>query len=72
MNDFENLLFNESFLLKNQIKWKRSLSEAKIALVEEVYTLTDNDNKRELIYNKQNKLIGTKAYKIDTNKNIIK
>jgi hypothetical protein len=36
-----------------------------------LYTLKITENKRQLIY-KNNKLIGTKAYKIDSNKIINK
>jgi hypothetical protein len=35
-----------------------------------LYTLKITDNKRELIYDKNNKLIGTKSYKIDNNKKL--
>ena len=46
----------------------KSLSKAEIQLLEQVYTLQVTDNKRELIYDKNNKLIGTRAYVIDNSK----
>ena len=69
MDDFKNLLNKDVLLQKSQTKWTKSLSEGYIALLEQVYTLKVTENKRQLIY-KNNKLIGTKAYKIDNNKSI--
>jgi DNA polymerase type B, organellar and viral len=71
INDFENLLYKDALIEKSQTKWFRKISEAKINLLEEIYTLKVNENKRKLIYNKKGKLIGTKAYKINKNKEII-
>lgn len=68
MKDFENLLYRDVLIEKSQTKWRRNLTEGQINLVNELYTLKVNDNKRELIYNKNNKFIGTKAYIIDNNK----
>jgi hypothetical protein len=48
----------------------RSISEGQIKLLEQVYTLTVTDNKREIIYNKNKKFIKTKSYKINKNKDI--
>jgi hypothetical protein len=50
----------------------RKLSEGHIQLMEQLYTLKVTDNKRELIYDKNNKLIRSKAYIINNNKDIIK
>jgi hypothetical protein len=71
MNDFKSLLKKDALLLKHQNKWKRNLSEGHINILEQVYTLKVTDNKRKLIY-KNNKLIGTKAYKIVKTKDISK
>jgi hypothetical protein len=71
MNDFENLLYKDALIEKSQTKWFRNISEAKINLLEEIYTLKLNDNKRKLIYNKKGKLIRTEAYKINKDKEII-
>ena len=68
--DFENLLVKNVFIEKSQTKWFRNLSEGKINLLNQIYTIKVNDNKRELIY-KNNKLIATKAYKINKDKKII-
>ena len=51
-------------------KWFRKLSDGKINLLEELYTLEVNDNKRQLIYDKNNKLIATKPYIINNSKDI--
>jgi hypothetical protein len=51
-------------------KWFRKLSEAKINILEQVYTLKVTDNKRELIYDNNNKLIGTRTYKISNDKTV--
>jgi hypothetical protein len=69
MNDFETLLNKDVFIQKHQSKWFRNLSEGKINILEQVYTLKVTENKRQLIY-KNNKLIGTKPYKIYSDKDI--
>jgi hypothetical protein len=70
-NDFENLLFKESFLEKIQTKWIKNFSDAHIEVRNEMYTLQVTDNKRKLIYDNNNKLIGTTPYIINDNKEII-
>jgi hypothetical protein len=67
--DFENLLVKDFSIQKSQTKWTRNLTEGKIHLLNELYTLKVTENKRKLIY-KNNKLVGTKPYKIDSNKKI--
>jgi hypothetical protein len=71
MKDFEQLLYKDANLKKHQTKWIRNLSEGHIKLLNQVYTLSVTDNKRQLIY-KNNKFIETKAYKINKNKDISK
>ena len=66
--DFENLLFKDFKLVKSHKKWHRSLSDSKIDILNELYTLKINDNKRRLIFNKNGKLISTKSYKINKTK----
>ncbi len=66
--DFENLLFKDVLIEKSQTKRFRNLSEGKINILEEIYTLKVNDNKRKLIYDKNNKLIATESYKINSDK----
>jgi hypothetical protein len=68
MKDFDQLLYKDAFIKKSQTKWMRNLSEGQIKLLEQVYTLKVTDNKRELIYNKKGKLIGTKPYVINKSK----
>jgi len=72
MKDFEQLLYKDSFIEKYQTKWTRNLSEGyiNINILNQLYTLKVTENKRQLIYNKNGKLIGTKAYKIDESKDI--
>jgi len=70
IQDFESLLYKDTTMKKTQTKWMRSLSEGQIKLLEQVYTLTVTDNKREIIYNKNQKFIKTKSYKINQNKDI--
>ena len=71
LNDFEQLLYKDSIIKKSQSKWFRKLSEAKIEIIEELYSIKINENKRKLVYDKNNKLISTTAYKINKDKIII-
>ena len=66
-SDFESLLYKDAFLEKHQTKWFRNISEAQINVLEQVYTLKVTENKRKLIYT-NNKLVGTKAYRITKSK----
>ena len=43
--DFKKLLFKDALIEKSQSKWFRKLSEGKINILEEIYTLKVNDNK---------------------------
>lgn len=47
-----------------QLKLRKFLNKSHIEVLEQVYTLQVTDNKRELIYDKNNKLIATNHYKI--------
>lgn len=69
-NDFIDLLNKNSYLEKSQIKWRKNLQEASISVINQLYTLKVTDNKRNLIYNENNKLIGTIPYTINENKEI--
>lgn len=42
-----------------------------INIKEEIYSIMLNNNKRQLIFDDNNKLKNTKPYRIDNNKNII-
>jgi hypothetical protein len=69
-NDFKNLL-NKNFIVKKyHKKWIRNLSESKINIIAQIYSIKVTDNKRLLIYDNNNKLISTENYKIDKNKSI--
>jgi hypothetical protein len=65
INDFENLLFKESLLQKLQTKWKQNLGNGNISILNQLYTLQVTSNKRKLIYNENDKLIGTTPYIIN-------
>ena len=71
LHDFENLLYKNAFISKSNVKWTKNLAEGHIKLIKHMYTIQTNDNKRKLIYNKNGKLIGTKAYRINENKDFI-
>ncbi len=60
---------NKSLIL-DQDKWFRSIKEGNITIKKQLYTLLPTENKRQLIY-KNNKLIATKPFIIDFNRNII-
>jgi hypothetical protein len=49
----------------------KNISEGTISILDQLYTLKVTDNKRKLIYSKNNELIGSKPYIIDPDKNII-
>lgn len=55
MNDFED-------------KWFRNISESKINILDQLYTIKVTNNKRRLIYDVNSKLIGTKSYIINREK----
>jgi len=69
--DFENLLVKDFIIEKTQTKWSKNLTEGKINLLNELYTLKTTDNKRQLVY-KNNKLVETKSYRINKDKTIKK
>ena len=71
-DDFINLLFEKSFLEKTQTKWIKNLTGGNIEVRNDLYTLKITNNKRELIYNKDNELINTIPYNIDHDKEINK
>lgn len=71
ITDFKNLLIKDALIEKQQKKWRRNLSSGYINIIEQLYTLKVTENKRKLIY-KNSKLVGTKAYKIASDKTILK
>jgi acylphosphatase len=71
MEDFNNLLFKESFIQKFQDKWVKNLSDGYIEVMNQAYKMKVTENKRRLIYDSNNKLIGTKPFIINSNIEII-
>jgi hypothetical protein len=54
----------------NHEKWFRNLSKGEITIKNQIYKLAATSNKRQLVY-KRGKLIGTKPFIINKNKEII-
>lgn len=61
----------QSFLEKLQIKWIKNLALGNIQIRDDLYTLQVTNNKRKLIYDKNNKLIGSIPYIISEIKEIL-
>jgi hypothetical protein len=59
-----SLLKENSNLRINQEKWLRSYENGTIQIRDQVYTLAQTDNKRELVF-KDGRAIGTKAFRIN-------
>jgi hypothetical protein len=59
MQDFKNLLIRDHKIELHHDKWFRKLSEGKINIKDQIYTLISTDNKRKFIYD-HNKIVGTK------------
>jgi hypothetical protein len=57
----KTLLYSPTIQI-HQDKWYRDFSEATIHIIDQPYTLTPTDNKRELIFDSCGKLIGTRPY----------
>lgn len=64
------LLNKNSSLVFNQIKSFKDSSLGTINLLEQTYNLIPTENKRELVYSKDGKLIATRPYVINKNKTI--
>jgi len=62
MDDFESLLMKDSSIKINHDKWYKSLEDSTITVKDQIYTLKVTSNKRNLIYDSNNKLINTKPY----------
>jgi hypothetical protein len=71
LENFESLLYKESFLEKFQNKWIKNLSNGSIEIRDELYTLKVTDNKRKLIYDENSKLMNSVPYIINDNKEIV-
>jgi len=68
--DFQDLLIRNNSIIKSQDKWYKSIEDSTIIIKNQLYTIQQTDNKRQLIYNTSNKLIASKAYKINISKDI--
>src|SRR6266498_3834613 len=64
INLFESLLFKNKFIELKQTKWFKSLADANITINEQLYSLKATENKRELVYDYNNKLVATKALRL--------
>jgi hypothetical protein len=71
LEDFNSLLFKQTWLEKLQTKWIKNISSGNISVINQLYTLQVTSCKRKLIYDENNKLIGTVPYVINENKQII-
>jgi hypothetical protein len=71
-NDFETLLYKDKTLGLNHNKWYKILFDSSIQIKDQIYTLKVTSNKRELIYDNNNKLINTRPFIIDKDKSIIR
>lgn len=45
-------------------KWFKNFEKGHLEIKEQLYSLQTNDNKRQLVYNKYNKLVKTIPFKI--------
>jgi len=64
-DDLKNLVEKDKYLDLSHVKWFRSLLKGEIELKEQIYQLSKTANKREFIYNNNDKAIDTKAYSIN-------
>jgi len=62
LDGLELLIDRDYKLTFNQKKWFRSLPGANINILDQIYTLQATISKRELVFNENNKLIGTKPF----------
>nr|UEX92847.1 hypothetical protein [Marasmius tenuissimus] len=69
-NDFSNLLFKDSSIIKYQSKWFKNIYEGTIRIDELPYNIKYTDNKRKLIFI-DNKLANTTPFIINNKKEII-
>jgi len=60
----ENLLHKDYKLTFKQNKWFKSLNNANIQILDQIYTIQTTDSKRELNYS-EGKFINTKALRLD-------
>jgi hypothetical protein len=61
----KSLLYKDSKLEVNQDKWRRHLDEGYINILDEIYTLSITNNKREIIYDSTGKFVNTKPFELN-------
>lgn len=66
----KTLLQKDESLSFNQQKWYRNLIEGNISIKDQIYSMTVTGNKREIVYDENNKFVGTKPFTIDYSKNL--
>jgi DNA polymerase elongation subunit (family B) len=64
LDSLEQLLIEGSFKEIVQSKWFRHLDQGNISILEQIYTLKANNNKRRLTYNDEG-LIGSSPYHVN-------
>jgi len=64
-DELSSLLVKDSKLEIPQEKWYRDISAGQISIKNDIYTLMVTDNKRRLIYDSNNKLVGTEPLLIE-------
>ena len=63
--DVIELLLNKDYKLSfKQNKWFKNIADSNIQVLEQVYTLQSTSFKRNLVYNEENKFIGTDSIRI--------
>jgi hypothetical protein len=59
LETLDRLLFKDSNIQITQNKWFKHLDKGNISILEQIYTLKATGNKRDLVYNDEDKLIGS-------------
>jgi hypothetical protein len=59
LETLDRLLFKDSNIQISQNKWFKHLDKGNISILEQIYTLKATGNKRDLVYNDEDKLIGS-------------
>jgi hypothetical protein len=62
LDSLSPLLTRGEVLKFDQTKWLRSMDQATISILKTVYTLRVTENKRELVYDLDGLLVGSKSF----------
>jgi hypothetical protein len=68
---FESLLSKDSSVKLNNQKWFRSIASGSIEVKDQLYELSMTENKRHFIFDKSGKVVDTKPFVINRNKEIV-